>query len=189
MTGKTDKKSSNGLPTVNQTEAAACLGVSTNQFRAYKLTADEKIGREMRYSIPTLLRFFADKETSKLRKRIEDLQGAMEEMTSEDDARQYQKERTRLTKEQADGQELKNAQLRAELVSVELAMEVFAKILGEMVTKLDAAKSKLPTRLTGLSVQQIDAIARLYDDARNSVADLDPDEITDEIVSRVAENM
>jgi phage terminase Nu1 subunit (DNA packaging protein) len=135
-----------------------------------------------------LLEFYAEKKCKPLEKEILNLKAQILIEYDEGDsggADSFKAQRMRLTRAQAEGQELKNDQVRGELINVNSAIQIFGKIIGEAITRLDSARSKIPTRVPGLKVTQYDAIDRVYSEARNNLADSDPQQIIDEALPNI----
>ena len=94
-------------------------------------------------------------------------------------------ERTRLTKEQADAQEMKNAVTRGELAPVAVLEDVLTTAAGKVAAVFDAIPAKIRRRLPDLPMAGVRIVAEEVGKARNIVAamklpDPDEDDATDE---------
>jgi len=94
----------------------------------------------------------------------------------------YHVERARLTKAQAEGQEIKNAVLRRELAPVDALEWVLSKTAGQISAQLDAIPMRVKRRDPKLKVKQIELITREIVNCQNACANLslDLDEYDDQ---------
>jgi len=103
---------------------------------------------------------------------------------SNDDADiDYHVERARLTKSQADGQEMKNAVMRRELAPVDLIEWTLNKVASQIGAVLDSIPQKVKRRVPSLTAAQIDFIKREIVTCQNSAAKItvDLDEYEDQL--------
>ena len=75
-------------------------------------------------------------------------------------ARSEREEKLRLTKAQAEGQEIKNAQLREKLAPVELIEWVIGNVGEQVITIFDALPEQLKKRMPKLTDSNIETIRR-----------------------------
>jgi phage terminase Nu1 subunit (DNA packaging protein) len=88
----------------------------------------------------------------------------------EDGAPNLMREAARLKKEQADGQALKNAVMRRELVPAAAVVALWAKHIGAAKSKLRSVKSKLPSRIPKLTAKDTATIQELINQACNELS-------------------
>ena len=82
----------------------------------------------------------------------------------------FEQQRARLTKEQADGQAMKNAQLRRELAPIELITWTLNKIGTQITAILDSVPLKVKRRIPTLNNTQVELIRREIVKAQNVAA-------------------
>jgi phage terminase Nu1 subunit (DNA packaging protein) len=103
-------------------------------------------GNEVLYDSATAIKWFAERdadiENEKLRKEVEELRKAGE---SDLQPGTIDYERYRLTRSQADAQELKNAKSSAEVVETAFCTFVLSRVAGEIASILDG----IPCRCSG----------------------------------------
>lgn len=87
----------------------------------------------------------------------------------------YELERARLTKEQADGQELKNAQTRRELAPVELIVWALNRFASQVCPLLEAIPQKVKRRIPSMTASQIEIIKRETVRAQNAASKITVD--------------
>lgn len=131
-------------------------------------------GGENTYSTKDVITWYADREASLeneiLRKELDALQ------QSGDEALQpgtIDYERYRLTRAQADGQELKNAKDSAEVVETGFCMFVLSKVAGEIAGILDGIPLSMQRRFPELENRHIEFLKRDVVKAMNKAAALD----------------
>ncbi|MWN83275.1 terminase small subunit [Escherichia coli] len=111
-----------------------------------------------------------DIENEKLRKELEDLRAAAE---SDLQPGTIDYERYRLTKAQADAQELKNARDSAEVVETAFCTFVLSRIAGEIASILDGIPLSVQRRFPELENRHVDFLKRDIIKAMNKAAALD----------------
>jgi phage terminase Nu1 subunit (DNA packaging protein) len=85
---------------------------------------------------------------------------ALQRAAGDEDPLDYNRERCRLVKAQADSQELKNAQRRREVADVQLLTWALAKTCGAVVATLDTLPSKLKRSMPSLTASEIEVARR-----------------------------
>lgn len=137
-------------------------------------------GNEVLYDSAAVIRWYAERdaeiENEKLRREVEELRQA-----SETDLQPgtIEYERHRLTRAQADAQELKNARDSAEVVETAFCTFVLSRIAGEIASILDGIPLSVQRRFPELENRHVDFLKRDIIKAMNKAAALDelmPDE-------------
>ena len=108
-------------------------------------------------------------ENEKLRKEVEDLRIASES----DQPGTIEYERHRLTRAQADAQELKNAKESAEVVETAFCTFVLSRVAGEIASILDGIPLSVQRRFPELENRHIDFLKKDIIKAKNKAAALD----------------
>ncbi|HDS2226981.1 TPA: terminase small subunit [Enterobacter ludwigii] len=109
-------------------------------------------------------------ENEKLRKEVEDLRIASE---SDLQPGTIEYERHRLTRAQADAQELKNAKESAEVVETAFCTFVLSRVAGEIASILDGIPLSVQRRFPELENRHIDFLKKDIIKAMNKAAALD----------------
>ncbi|MDF3680781.1 terminase small subunit, partial [Enterobacter hormaechei] len=109
-------------------------------------------------------------ENEKLRKEVEDLRIASE---SDLQPGTIEYERHRLTRAQADAQELKNAKESAEVVETAFCTFVLSRVAGEIASNLDGIPLSVQRRFPELENRHIDFLKKDIIKAMNKAAALD----------------
>ena len=112
----------------------------------------------------------ADIENEKLRKEVEDYRAASE---ADLQPGTIEYERHRLTRAQADAQELKNARDSAEVVETAFCTFVLSRIAGEIASILDGIPLSVQRRFPELENRHVDFLKRDIIKAMNKAAALD----------------
>lgn len=96
----------------------------------------------------------------------------------------YHTERARLTKSQADGQEIKNAVLRRELAPVAVIEWVLNRVGSQVSSLLDAVPLKVKRRIPKMSAPEVDLIRREIVTCQNACSKIavDLDEYSDQLL-------
>lgn len=133
---------------LNQTAMAASLGISVQAFKKWEVQPVARVGKSLYYVMADVLRNRLDHELSKLKpEEADDLQG-------------FDYERYRLTKAQADSQELKNAVMRKELAPVDLQTYCLSKLSAEISGTLDSIPLDHKRKHPEASTLQIENLKR-----------------------------
>ena len=131
-------------------------------------------GNEVLYDSATVIKWYAERdaeiENEKLRREVEELRQA-----SETDLQPgtIEYERHRLTRAQADAQELKNARDSAEVVETAFCTFVLSRIAGEIASILDGIPLSVQRRFPELENRHVDFLKRDIIKAMNKAAALD----------------
>lgn len=130
-------------------------------------------GGENRYCLHDVIEWYARRECSLengvLRKELEELK-TLAETDLQPGSIDY--ERYRLTRAQADGQELKNAKESAEVVETAFCMFVLSRIAGEISSLLDTIPLSYQRRFPGQDARHADYLKREIAKAMNKSAEL-----------------
>jgi phage terminase Nu1 subunit (DNA packaging protein) len=153
---------------LNHNQMAQSCGISVTALRTWGVRPVAKIGRSVYYTVEGVLH-------NRLALQAEKYRNQMEDMTDQQLARTERESRLRLTAAQAEGQEIKNAQLRKELAPVDLIEWVLGKAGGEISAILDALPTVLKKRNPKLTASNIETIRREIAKAQNVAARLTVD--------------
>lgn len=151
------KKESHWL---NKSEMAKSLGISVQAFDKWGVPPVDRFGNQAFYDVRSVL-------DNRLRKQAEQLQPAE---ASEPDEGSIEHERLRLTRAQADGQEIKNEVSRGKTAPVEIITTVLSRIAGEASGELDSLPLNVKRRHPELENQVIESIKRHCVKAQNAIA-------------------
>ena len=130
-------------------------------------------GNEVLYDSAAVIKWYAERdaeiENEKLRREVEELRQA-----SETDLQPgtIEYERHRLTRAQADAQELKNARDSAEVVETAFCTFVLSRIAGEIASILDGIPLSVQRRFPELENRHVDFLKRDIIKAMNKAAAL-----------------
>ncbi len=145
---------------------------------------------EVLYDSAAVIKWYAERdaeiENEKLRREVEELRQASE---ADLQPGTIEYERHRLTRAQADAQELKNARDSAEVVETAFCTFVLSRIAGEIASILDGIPLSVQRRFPELENRHVDFLKRDIIKAMNKAAALDelmPDGAVIHIVPRVA---
>lgn len=167
---------------VNKAKLAELFEVSTRTITTWQsqgmpiVAGDGNGGKggENKYSTKDAIAWFADREASieneMLRKELDALQDHGEDALQPGT---IDYERYRLTRAQADGQELKNAKESAEVVETGFCMFVLSKVAGEIASILDGIPLSMQRRFPELENRHVEFLKRDVVKAMNKAAALD----------------
>ncbi|EHS9748164.1 DNA-packaging protein [Escherichia coli] len=131
-------------------------------------------GNEVLYDSAAVIKWYAERdaeiENEKLRREVEELRQASE---ADLQLGTIEYERHRLTRAQADAQELKNARDSAEVVETAFCTFVLSRIAGEIASILDGIPLSVQRRFPELENRHIDFLKRDIIKAMNKAAALD----------------
>ena len=96
----------------------------------------------------------------------------LQQEAGHDDAIDYHHERARLTKAQADGQELKNREARGEVARVELISFALANVGGQISAILETLPSRIKRLEPRLTSSDLEAIRGEIVKCQNACADI-----------------
>lgn len=119
---------------LNKRDMAASLGISVQAFDKWGVTPTERRGREVLYDVRSVLENRLEHQNQK-QPAIEDNPEANIDF-----------ERWRLTKAQADAQELKNAKDVAEVVETAFCVFVLSRVAAEIAGILDGIPLSMQRR-------------------------------------------
>ena len=144
---------------LNKSQMAKSLGISTTAFDKWGVQPVASIGRERYFDVRSVLNNRLDHQAS----------------TYQPDDLEYEPgtmdfERLRLTRAQADGQEIKNEIAKGKTAPVEIITLVLSKIAGEASGELDSLPLNIKRRHPELENQVIEAIKRHVVKAQNAIA-------------------
>ena len=132
-------------------------------------------GNEVLYDSAAVIKWYAERdaeiENEKLRREVEELRQASE---ADLQPGTIEYERHRLTRAQADAQELKNARDSAEVVETAFCTFVLSRIAGEIASILDGIPLSVQRRFPELENRHVDFLKRDIIKAMNKAAALEP---------------
>ncbi len=144
---------------LNRTQMAKSLGISGSAFDRWDVEPVARIGREKYFDVRSVL-------DNRLEHKAEQLQP----VDSEYEEGTMDFERLRLTRAQADGQEIKNEVARGKTAPVEIITLVLSRIAGEASGELDSLPLNIKRRHPELENQVIESIRRHCVKAQNAIA-------------------
>ena len=152
---------------LTQAQMAASIGIRAETFQLWHVKPVARIGRYTYYSV---------KDVLENRKQRED-----ELAERKGDQSELDFEKLRLTRAQADGQEIKNEIARGKTVPIEIIQIVLSRIAGEAAGELDSIPLNVKRKHPQLDGQVIDDIKRQCVKAQNAIARCD--EILDAVLN------
>jgi phage terminase Nu1 subunit (DNA packaging protein) len=150
-------------------QMAASCGVSPQAFRLWGVPSVAKQAPYVFYVAEAVIQNRMEKQAAKLRHENK-TPASEQELT-----RSEREEKLRLTKAQAEGQELKNAQLRKELAPVDVIEWVLGKAAGQISAVLESIPSLLKKRNAKLTASNIELIRREIVKAQNAASQMTVD--------------
>lgn len=155
---------------VNQKKLAAIFGVSERTIRNWEKEGMPAPGNE--YDTAAVIRWYVDRDNElvngKLMKEVADLRAAGE---TDLVPGTIDYERYRLTRAQADAQELKNLLVDSTLIESEACAFVLAKIAGNISTVLSSFPLSLQRQFPELTPKHIDYMKTLLAEGSNACVD------------------
>ncbi|MCT4701212.1 terminase small subunit [Enterobacteriaceae bacterium H20N1] len=164
---------------VNKKQLSDIFGVSVRTIQNWQdqgmpVASGGGKGNEVLYDSAAAIEWYSARDASieneKLRKEVEELRIAGE---SELQPGTIEYERYRLTRAQADAQELKNAKESAEVVETAFCTFVLSRIAGEIASILDGIPLSVQRRFPELENRHIDFLKKDIIKAMNKAAALD----------------
>lgn len=143
---------------LNKRDMAASLGISVQAFDKWGVTPTERRGREVLYDVRTVLENRLEHQSQK------------QQAAEDDPAVNIDFERWRLTKAQADAQELKNAKDMAEVVETAFCVFVLSRVAAEIAGILDGIPLSMQRRFPELENRHIEFLKRDVVKAMNKAA-------------------
>ena len=154
---------------------AASLGISVQAFDKWNVKPIARIGRAVFYDCRSVVANRLENQESK----------QQPDDPEEVDPSKLEYQRYRLTKEQADAQELKNQKERGEVVETAFAMFVLSRVAAQIGSILDTVPLNVRRRFPELETRHIEQIKREIVKAQNIAAGLDDmlPELLDEYIA------
>jgi phage terminase Nu1 subunit (DNA packaging protein) len=149
---------------LNKTDLCKSLGISTTAFDKWGVPVTKKHGRQSLYSVADVVANrvgHAERKTAAINP------------DDDPDKPNIEYERYRLTKAQADGQELKNEKERKEVVETAFATFVLGRTAAQMASILDQIPLRIKRKFPDLPPARIDAIKAEIIKAQNIAAEVD----------------
>ncbi|MGX2953368.1 terminase small subunit [Shewanella sp. JL219SE-S6] len=148
---------------LNKRDLCSSLGISTQAFDKWGVNFREKRGRECLYSVADVVA-----------NRVGHAERKVAAINPDDDPDKpnIDYERYRLTKAQADGQELKNEKERKEVVETAFATFVLGRTAAQMASILDQIPLRIKRKFPDLPPARIDAIKAEIIKAQNIAAEV-----------------
>ena len=148
---------------LNKTDLCKSLGISTQAFDKWDVPIHSKKGRECLYTMADVVgNRVANERKKHISRPVED----------EDDKPNIDYERYRLTKAQADGQELKNEKDRKEVVEVAFCSFVLSRIAAQISPVLDQIHIRVKRKFPDMPERTVDAIRAEVIKSQNTAAEL-----------------
>ena len=167
---KTPKHKARPSHWLNQAETVRSCRVSPSGFAKWNVTPVARIGRHTYYEIADIL----ENRLAAQARRLE-AQTPPPPVPPSDLATGEREEKLRLTRAQADWQELKNAQTRRELAPIKLIEYVLADAGRQITAIMDTLPSQLKKRNPKLTATDLEIIRREIAKAMNICADIQVD--------------
>ena len=160
---------------LNKSQMAASLGISVQAFDRWGVKPVAKIGRAVFYDCRSVV------ENRLLNQEAKQQPDDPEEV----DPSKLEYQRYRLTKEQADAQELKNQKERGEVVETAFATFVLSRIAAQIGSILDTVPLNHRRKFPELETRHIEHLKREIVKAQNIASGLDGmlPELLDEYIS------
>lgn len=150
---------------MNKKNTAKSLGISVQAFEKWGVKPVGKVGRSVYFTMADVLENRRQNEEAKR-------QPASPDVDPDSPGVNLDRERYRLTKAQADAQELKNEVNRQEVVPVDFATYALAKVAAEASGVLDGLPLNLVRKHPELTTIQRENIKRELSKAMNSLSKL-----------------
>lgn len=148
---------------LTQTQTARACGISVQAFVKWDVQPVAKIGRNKYYMVADVLENRLVHQAARLTKAIDTTTDAQQ-------SKKEREEKLRLVSAQADGQEIKNSQLRKELAPVAVIEWALGKLGGQIAAILDALPAKLKKRNPKLTASNIAMVKKEIIKAANMAA-------------------
>ncbi|WP_350431731.1 terminase small subunit [Shewanella sp. H8] len=161
---------------LNKTDLCKSLNISTTAFDKWDVPVHSKKGRECLYTMADVVgNRVANERKKHLGKPDED----------ESDKPNIDFERYRLTKAQADGQELKNEKDRKEVVEVGFCTFLLSRIAAQVAPVLDQIHIRVKRKFPDIPERTIEAIKAEVIKSQNTTAELASsiEDLLDEYIS------
>ncbi|WP_153448741.1 terminase small subunit [Vibrio algicola] len=161
---------------LNKSAMAESLGISVQAFDRWGVKPVAKVGRSVYFTVADVLHNRLKNETEKHQPKTIN--------PEELDPNGLDYERYRLTKAQADAQELKNEIAKHEVVPVEFASFALSKVAAEVSGILDALPLNMMRKHPELTTVQIENIKRALAKGMSSISTIDErmDDLIDDYI-------
>lgn len=146
---------------LNKSDMAASLGVSVQAFDKWRVEPAARIGREVFYDARSVLDNRIEHQAGK-KQLDEELDPFAEQKLTQ--------ERLRLTKAQAEAQELKNEVTRRTLIPADFAVFALGQIVPEVASLMDTLPMTLRRKHPDLEARHITTLEREATKVRNACA-------------------
>jgi phage terminase Nu1 subunit (DNA packaging protein) len=152
---------------LNKTDLCKSLNISTTAFDKWDVPAHSKKGRECLYTMADVV---GNRVANERKKHQLGKSGKPD--GEDDDKPNIDFERYRLTKAQADGQELKNEKDRKEVVEVGFCTFLLGRIAAQVAPVLDQIHIRVKRKFPDIPERTIDAIKAEVIKSQNTVSNL-----------------
>lgn len=165
---------------LNGRQCAESIGISQTAFLNWKIPVVGTKGRQNLYSLKAVLAVYRERCRRELEKELRQQitaelarSGGSSDLPDDYDAVRLEldKERTRLTRAQADGQELKNEIARHEVAPFDYLVYVLGKTANEIAGVMDALPVELMRKLT-LKPQEVEKVKGITALAADAIVNL-----------------
>lgn len=141
---------------LNQVQMAKSLGITVNAFARWKVEPVARIGKHVYYDVRSVLD-----------NRLRHAEG------NSTTSGEMEAERLRLTRAQAEGQEIKNELARGKTAPVEIIALSLSTVAGAASGILDSLPLDMKRKFPELNTQMIEAIKRQCVKAQNEISRLE----------------
>jgi phage terminase Nu1 subunit (DNA packaging protein) len=148
---------------LNKTDLCKSLGISTQAFDKWDVPIHSKSGRECLYTMSDVV---GNRVANERKKHLSN------PAPEDNDKPNIDYERWRLTKGQADGQELKNEKDRKEVVEVAFCSFLLSRIAAQISPVLDQIHIRVKRKFPDMPERTIDAIHAEVIKSQNTAAEL-----------------
>ncbi|MGI2108460.1 terminase small subunit [Shewanella frigidimarina] len=148
---------------LNKTDLCKSLGISTQAFDKWDVPTTSKKGRECLYTMADVV---GNRVANERKKHLSN------PAPEDNDKPNIDYERWRLTKGQADGQELKNEKDRKEVVEVAFCSFLLSRIAAQISPVLDQIHIRVKRKFPDMPERTIDAIRAEVIKSQNTAAEL-----------------
>tara|TARA_R110002050_G_scaffold45998_2_gene108433 strand:+ start:26849 stop:27382 length:534 start_codon:yes stop_codon:yes gene_type:complete len=148
---------------LNKTDLCKSLGISTQAFDKWDVPFTNKKGRECLYTMADVV---GNRVANERKKHLSN------PAPDDNDKPNIDYERWRLTKGQADGQELKNEKDRKEVVEVAFCSFLLSRIAAQISPVLDQIHIRVKRKFPDMPERTIDAIRAEVIKSQNTAAEL-----------------
>lgn len=152
---------------LNKSRMAASLGISVQAFDKWSVTPVARIGRESFFDARSVLDNRLKKQGGK-NQPVDDAGEPIDPLIEY----KIQQERLRLTRAQADAQELRNRVKERQLVPVDFCMFALVRLCSMLGSALDTVHVKVKRKQPDIEVRFLEAIQHEVAVTRNEAADL-----------------